>query len=191
MVKKNNLILLIVFAILIIIFVIYINLSNIDKTKMILNQDGYVLSEITKPEIIEVFIKPEWIDTKPNNKANLNIRLMEKKNTVIYLESVHNRVNDIYFSFSIKNKMIEDSGTFLSNILFNADKTNTTYFPKDAFKLTTNNGEKIEIGQISFGPDFGFSFGINKNDSELLVKGFNLKYSGLILYQYSKDDKSK
>lgn len=73
-------------------------------------------------------------------------------------------------------------------VTFNDDGSFIGITPwKENTALNNKSGQKIDIGQTGDGPNSDFSFGINIENQELLHDGFYVKYSGFILYQYSKN----
>lgn len=135
---------------------------------------------------IEVFIDPEWIPFQEDERKELNMKLLELHDTTLYLTDVWNRGQDIYFSFHTENHMDYERGEFLYNGVFNEDGTFTS--PSvGGITLYDKENNSLAIGQTGYGPDADFSFGISIQDQELIKKGFYVKYTGYILYDYSKN----
>ena len=149
----------------------------------ILKRDHY---SITKKDNIKVDlnIKPEWIPFDTEEPQELNIKIAETHNTNISLQQVWNRGNDIYFSFHTSFNLDYRNGNFLYNMLLNDDGTYTSKGAHADFQLTDLKGNAIPLGQTGAGPGSDFSFGIEPSDYEKIKDGFNVSYSGLILYEY-------
>ena len=154
-------------------------LNNITSRK------GYSLN-IKKESIdVELFIKPEWISFNSNKPSSLNIKLCDKDDTNIILNQVWNRGNDIYFSFDTSYNLNYTKGEFLYNGIFNEDGTFTWCSGPNDFLAYDLSHNKIEIGQPGYGPNSAFSFGINPEQYSRIKNGFYVKYSGMVLYEYS------
>jgi hypothetical protein len=149
------------------------------------SRDGYALVNQQEQVPIEVFIKPEWIPFKPNEQKELYKKLLETHNTTILLNNVWNRGNDIYFSFHAEFNMKYKAGEFLYNGIFNEDGTFSTPSPGE-ITIYDKDRNKIPLGQQGYGPGADFSFGIQPQDQKRIQNGFYIKYTGYILYNYSK-----
>lgn len=185
--KRKTALILMVFAVVVIGYQYYY--SNYTDTGIfdnVIKRQGYTLKQIKKPVSVELFIKPEWIPFKSDEQKKLTIKLIEKNSTNVFVDNVLNRGNDIYFNFHTTFNMKHNNGEFLYNGVFNDDGTFTTYGSPYDFILYDKNGNKIDVGQTGDGPNADFSFGVNPENQELLRDGFYVKYSGFILYEYSK-----
>jgi hypothetical protein len=163
-----------------------------NSTKQILdqviNREGYIIREI-EPVSLEIYIKPEWIPFDTTRPQKLNIKLLEKNNTIITLQQVVNRrgfADDIYFSFHTAYTMIKDQGIFLSNYRFNDDGSVSQNFSYNDFSIYDSSKKQIMLGETGAGPGSDFSFGVEKDQFEEIRDGFYVKYTGMISYEYSK-----
>jgi hypothetical protein len=175
-------------ALIFIICIIYryytLNYSNEGILNNVTSRDGYSLTLKQEQVPIEVYIKPDWISFNPDDGKELNIKLLEMHNTNINLDNVLNRGNDIYFSFHSTFNMKYNNGEFLYNGLFNEDGSFSS--PTGEIIVYDKDRNKIPIGQIGYGPGADFSFGIQPQDQKLIQNGFYVRYTGYILYDYSK-----
>jgi hypothetical protein len=187
--KKKIPVVIIAVAIIVISIFNYYNyhFSNAVILKNVTSSNGYSFTTSKEPIDIEFHVKPEWIPFDSDEPKDLNIKLCKKNNTDIMLTQVWNRGGDIYFSFDtlyhlnyIKGKFLYN-GLFYKNGLF-VSKSNIT----DFLVFDTENNP-INIGQTGSGPNSGFSFGIEPEEYSKIKDGFNVKYSGMILYTYSLD----
>ncbi|NOU98619.1 hypothetical protein GC097_01075 [Paenibacillus sp. LMG 31457] len=71
------------------------------------------------------------------------------------------------------------------NGIFNEDGTFSTPSPGE-ITIYDKDRNKIPLGQHGYGPGADFSFGIQPQDQKLIQNGFYIKYTGYILYNYSK-----
>ncbi len=152
-------------------------LKNVSSSK------GYTLKSSAVD--IEFFVKPEWIPFDSTKPKDINIKVCNQNETDIILTQVWNRGNDIYFSFNTRYKLNYKEGQFLYSGLFLLNDSLTSNPNSSSLSLTTLNHEVIPIGQTGFGSDSSFSFGIEPNDYSKINDGFNVKYSGMYLYNYS------
>ncbi|WP_331701009.1 hypothetical protein [Paenibacillus sp. IITD108] len=151
----------------------------------VLKRDHYTITK--KDNIkIDLAIKPEWIPFDTEEPQELNIKIAETHNTNILLQQVWNRGNDIYFSFHTTYNLDFYNGSFLYNMLINDDGTYTSRGSYNDLRLTDLQGNAIQLGQTGAGPGSDFSFGIEPGEYEKIKNGFNVSYSGLILYEYSR-----
>lgn len=150
-----------------------------------LNQQGYTVYEILNPVNFTGFIESSWIPMKENEQYELNKSISKVGNVEIILESVINRENDIYFNFDAIPFIQYKEGEFLYHGIINEDGTATSYFNINGFEIYNNKDIKIEVGQRGIGPDSKFSFGIDKDNYDLIAEGFTLEYQSSILYGYS------
>ncbi|KZS47088.1 hypothetical protein AWU65_14720 [Paenibacillus glucanolyticus] len=188
--KKTLLGLSVMLILIFIIILVVVQFSKKDQIKGFENRlknNGYEIQEIQKPVSINVHIKPEWIANKTENTKKVEVTILEKNNTKIILENVQYRENDIYFTFKTSTKINKDDSVFLSNNVFNADGTSHAYAPNNLFEITTSKKEIIPLGQIAFEENSGFSFGVPVENYHSIKNGFDLKYSGFILYSYFKN----
>lgn len=159
--------------------------SNTGIFTNVTQRDGYALTLQQEQVPIEVFIDPEWIPFQEDERKELNMKLLEVHDTTLYLTDVWNRGQDIYFSFHAEHHMDYKRGEFLYNGVFNEDGTFTS--PSvGGITLYDKENNPLAIGQTGYGPDADFSFGISIQDQELIKNGFYVKYTGYILYDYSK-----
>lgn len=161
------------------------NFTNSGILKKVTNQDGYSLSIQRKQIPIEIFVKPNWIPFHQKERKDLNKTLLEKHSTNIVLDNTWNRGNDIYFSFHATFDMHYRKGEFLYNGVFNDDGSITS---PSIGKITLFDKERnsFPTGQIGYGPGADFSFGVQPKDQKFIKDGFYVKYTGYILYNYSK-----
>ncbi|NGM83768.1 hypothetical protein G5B47_15205 [Paenibacillus sp. 7124] len=152
----------------------------------ILERNHYAITKKDTAVKLDLSIKPEWIPFETEKPQNLNIKIAESHNTNILLQQVWNRGNDIYFSFHTTYDLNFNKGKFLYNMLLNDDGTYTTKGSPEDFQLTDLHGSQIQIGQTGYGPGSDFSFGIDPSEYERIRNGFNVRYSGMILYEYSR-----
>lgn len=163
------------------------NYSDKGILENVTSRTGYTLNLVKESESVEFFIEPEWVPFNEDEKKELDIVLTTKNNTNIILTEVWNRGNDIYFSFDTSYNMDYNQGTFMYNGLFNEDGTFSTFGIIDAFDIHNLKNEKVEVGQTGRGPNSAFSFGINPENYELIKDGFNVDYSGFLLYEYYRN----
>ena len=52
--------------------------------------------------------------------------------------------------------------------------------------LYDHNKSKIGRGQIGFGPDSDFSFGVDPDEQAKIKNGFYVRYTGMIVYEYTR-----
>jgi hypothetical protein len=179
----------IVFAIILIFVsaIIYYtkNYTDTGILKNVTSRKGYSLNIREESVVLELFIKPEWIPLDSNKPLNLNLKLYEKDNTNIILKQVWNRGEDIYFSFDTSYNLNHTKGRFLYNGVFNEDKTFTTRSTPNDFFAYDLNLNTIKVGQTGYEPNSAFSFGIGQEQQAMIRKGFYVKFSGMILYEYS------
>ncbi|WJH35511.1 hypothetical protein N6H14_05710 [Paenibacillus sp. CC-CFT747] len=149
------------------------------------SRDGYTLVNQQEQVPIELFIRPEWIPFKPKEEKNINEKLYESHNTIIHLKNIWNRGNDIYFSFQAEFNMKYKTGEFLYNGIFNEDGTFSSPSPGE-ITIYDKDRNKIPLGQQGYGPDAAFSFGVEPQFQNRIQNGFYIKYTGYILYNYSK-----
>ncbi|SFB04439.1 hypothetical protein SAMN05216312_103167 [Cohnella sp. OV330] len=180
------------FALVVAILISYSYYNQHYSEKAILahvtSRDGYRLDMIQEQVPIEVFIKPEWIAFQPDERKDLEISLVQAHHTTILLDDVWHRgkfANDIYFSshavFNLKFK----SGEFLYNGVFHENGSFSSPSPGE-ITIYDINKNKIPVGQLGFGPGADFSFGISLEDQKRIENGFYVKYTGYMLYHYSK-----
>ena len=117
-----------ILIVMVLMFYRYYNLNYTQQAILdnVTNRDGYSLINQQEQVPIEVFIKPDWIPFKPNERKELNVQLLKIHNTTIILDNVWNRGtsgNDIYFSIHAAFNMKYKAGEFLYNGLFNEDGT--------------------------------------------------------------------
>lgn len=151
-------------------------------------RDGYRLDTLQEQVPIEFFIKPEWIAFQPEERKNLDINLLQTHRTTILLDDVWNRgkfANDIYFSFHAAFNLKFRSGEFLYNGVFHENGSFSSPSPGE-ITIYDMNKNKISVGQHGYGPGADFSFGISLEDRKRIENGFYVKYTGYILYHYSK-----
>ncbi len=159
--------------------------SNTAILNNITNRKGYSLNIHKEPVEVELYIKPEWIPFDSDKPKNLNIKLCEKNNTDIILTQVWNRGSDIYFSFDTSYHLDYKNGEFLYNGFFYEDGMFRSNNNINDFFVYNSEKESIFLGQLGFGPNSAFSFGIDPDEYNKIRNGFHIKYSGLILYSYS------
>lgn len=148
-------------------------------------RDGYTLKKQQELIPIELFIDSAWIPFTPNEKNELNIKLLELHNTSVYLDNIWNRGEDIYFSFHTKHHMNYWGGEFLYNGIFNENGTFTSPSQGEII-LYDNEHNTIPLGGTGFGPGADFSFGVMIEDQHNIENGFYVNYTGFILYEYGK-----
>ncbi|MNP65732.1 hypothetical protein D3C76_1613540 [compost metagenome] len=76
-------------------------------------------------------------------------------------------------------------GEFLYNGIFNEDGTFSSPSHGEII-LHDKDQHNIDFGQHGYGPGADFSFGIQPEDQKRIQNGFDVKYTGYILYGYSK-----
>lgn len=151
------------------------------------SQEGYKLDMIQEQVPFEIFIKPEWIAFQPDERKAPGIILVQTHQTTILLDDVWHRgkfAKDIYFSFHAVFNLKFKSGEFLYNGVFHDNGSVSS--PTGEITLYDRNKNKIPIGQLGFGPGADFSFGISLEDQKRIENGFYVKYTGYMLYHYSK-----
>jgi len=163
------------------------NYSNNGIFKNVTQRDGYTLNLIKNDEIVEFFVKPEWIPLNSEKETKFDIELLHKDNTNIFLDKVWNRGNDIYFNFDTTYNMKYDKGSFMYNGIFNEDGTFTTNGSNNDYYLYNKDGEKVGVGQTGQGPNSSFGFAISSENYNLIRDGFYVEYSGFYIYEYYKN----
>ncbi|MHB8127580.1 MAG: hypothetical protein ACYDEX_01080 [Mobilitalea sp.] len=179
-----------IFSFLLLTVIVYINKYSKDGIfKNVLKQDNYKVYEIQKPLHFTAYIEPTWIPSKEKEVIELNEVIGEVGNVKIIIKSIMHRGNDIFFNFGAIQYINYNGGEFLYNYILNEDggTSATSYFLADSYNINVK-GNKLDIGQLGYGPDSQFSFGINIEDYELIMDGFTLEYRGSILYGYSLVD---
>ncbi|QFF99944.1 hypothetical protein PB01_14555 [Psychrobacillus glaciei] len=161
--------------------------SNEGILKNVTARKGYTLNQMENKEMVELYIKPEWIPYNNNRKQSFDIKLAEKHNTNIILVQVWNRGDDIYFSFDTTYNLNYKNGTFMYNGIFNEDGTFTSGGSHNDFYLFNKNGEEIDVGQSGRGPNSAFGFAIEPKNYDLIKDGFYVEYRGFYLYNYVKN----
>lgn len=154
------------------------NYTNEGILNNVIDKDGYSLSLETEEIPLELFIKPEWIAFYQDERKELKVKLIELHNTTIWLDNVWNRGNDIYFSFTTSFNMNYKAGKFLYNGIFNTDGTFTS--PSGDVKLYDKDMNEFTVGQIGFGPEAAFSFGIQPEEQKLISEGFYVSTMDII-----------
>ena len=187
--NKKRIIYTISFITILIVFLLFnyytLNFSNEGILENVINKHGYSVNIKKEQVLIEVYIKPEWITFEPDEKKNLNVKVLEINNTNITLDNVWNRGNDIYFSFHTTTNMKYSSGEFLYNVVLNEDGTFTQPSPGKIL-IYDENHKNIPVGQTGYGPGGDFSFGIQPENQINIKNGFYVNYTGYILYEYIK-----
>lgn len=161
--------------------------SNEGILKNVTERKGYTLSQMENKEMVELYIKPEWIPYNNKKEQKFDIKLAEKHNTNIILVQVWNRGEDIYFSFDTTYNLNFYNGNFMYNGIFNEDGTFTSGGLYDDFYLYNKNGENIDLGQSGRGPNSAFGFAVEPKNYDLIKDGFYIEYKGFYLYKYSKN----
>lgn len=162
------------------------NYSDEGILQRVTDRKGYSLDIVTERVPIEIFVKPEWIAFGADERLDMNAKVLQMNQTHLYLESVINRGNDIYFNFHAAFKMNRNNGEFLYNGIFNEDGTFNSPMMFNEIELFDVNRTKFNAGQIGTGPDADFSFGIGPDHYPLIQEGFYVKYTGYNLYRYFK-----
>lgn len=162
----------------------YKNFSEEGIYKKILERKGYEVYTLKDKVTFDAVVKPEWIPKTPAEENIIKTKVAEVEGVQIFLDNVIHRGNDIYFSFTVKQKIGYKKGKFLSVIEFNEDGTYTQGMP-NAIHIY-NNTQDIKIGQSGLGPLEMISFGVDINDYEQIANGFDFEYSGYHLYGYHK-----
>ncbi|WP_308635717.1 hypothetical protein [Paenibacillus silvisoli] len=163
--------------------------AELQTQEKILDANGYVVKPLKDVQPIEIFIKPEWIPFKSGERLKLDLKLMESDQTSIYLREVWNRgefAHDIYFSFQTRYKLNQDKGAFISNYSYNPDGTISRGHQHSDFHLYDSNKNEIMVDETGAGPGSDFSFGVDEGQFKAIKDGFYIKYTGMHLYEYSK-----
>ncbi|MFS0690703.1 hypothetical protein AB1K89_15820 [Sporosarcina sp. 179-K 8C2 HS] len=160
--------------------------SNKGILKNVSDRNGYALNQINDNEMVELYIKPEWIPFNTNAEKSYDTVLAEKYNTNIVLVQIWNREIDIFFSFDTTYNLDYNNGSFMYNGIFNEDGTFTSSMSHNDFYLYNNDGVEIGVGQSGRGPNSAFGFAIEPENYDLIRDGFYIQYSGFYLYEYSK-----
>ncbi|REE88941.1 hypothetical protein A8990_10737 [Paenibacillus taihuensis] len=161
------------------------------RQKKILEADGYVVKQLRDSQPFEIFIKPEWIPFKSEERLKENHKLVQLNQTTIYLQDVWNRgkfANDIYFSFHTTYQLNRDNGTFMSNNSYNGVGTISSFYSIDAFTIYDSKHHEIIIGETGSGPGSDFSFAVDYDQLKDIKNGFYLKYTGMHVYAYSASE---
>jgi len=161
------------------------NYSNEGIFNHVTNRDGYSLTIKQEQVPVEFFVEPEWISFSEDERKELKIKVFENYHTVIVIDNVWNRGNDIYFSFHTTIKMKYKRGEFLYNGIFNEDGTFTSP-SRGEIILYDKDQNHISFGQHGYGPGADFSFGIQPEEQQYIQNGFYVKYTGYMLYGYSR-----
>jgi hypothetical protein len=175
-------------VVIVVIALLYyqVNYSKSGIYKNVMNQKGYLVTEIQKPITFTALIKSEWFPKEENKENKLNIELAKIGQVGIKIESIIDRGNDIYFTFDDNPYIKYKEGEFISSFEINGDGTFTTYSLNDAFTVLVGTKE-VKVGQTGIGPDSKFGFGISKDDLETIKNGFTLIYKGSVYYKYTKN----
>ena len=175
-----------VFIILIGYMYYYKNYSNLGILENVINRNGYILTQMQEPIRLKLYIRPEWIPFENDHRLSLKEPLDNVHGTIITLDNVWNRGNDIYFSFHSRYNLCYKQGEFLYNGVFHEDGTFSWNSKIDGIKLFDNNGQSIPVYQTGAGPEADFSFGIEPEDYDTIKDGFFVEYNDFILYQYER-----
>lgn len=159
--------------------------SNKGILENAINRDGYMLELVQEHMPIEFYIEPDMIPNNIGEKKNIVQPLLEVNNTLIILDNVWNRANDIYFSFTTTYRMNFFKGEFLYNNVFHEDGS-VTAPSSGEFKIFDNEGNEIQNGGTGTGPNADFSFAIRHEDQNKIENGVYVKYTGYILYKYKR-----
>jgi len=177
---------------LVIVFVVIVgyryymeHFSNEGVFNNITQRNGYSLTMLQEQLPIELFIEPEWIPFTPDERKQLNMKLLELDGTSIYLDNVWNKGDEIYFSFHTKLNMNYWSGEFLYNGIFHDNGAFSFPAPGEVI-LYDKEQNSINLGGHGEGPGADFSFGIRAEDQHRINQGLYVKYSRFILYEYKK-----
>ena len=160
--------------------------SNDEIEQHVLSQQEYKLELLDQIVAMEIFVKPEWIPQKPNEELSIQEVVATIEGNDILLEHVIYRENDIYFSFTTKNKLHRNGGVLIANQMIESDGRMTAGKFMSELKLYTTMGKEITIGQMGIGPKFDFSFGIDLTDASNIKQGFYVKNTSIMLYSYKK-----
>ena len=153
--------------------------------------EGY-RSQIKTRVPIEFHIIDDWIPEKEGEQA-INYKIAELNNSAVILRNVINRERDIVFDFEVKTnvKKNKNHGEFLSVI----NETNPQYASGlvEEWELFGEDGTNLiyESKQINGygsgeGPGNTFSFNLDKQYEDLMKSNMVIRYSGLVLYEYSR-----
>ncbi len=161
----------------------YYQLNYADRGiyKKVTERNGYTLIK-KDPVDIEFYIKSEWIKDKEKKEKIINKKVAVENNTIILLNKVVNRENDIYFLFNISPKMNYEKGNFIANVTFNEDGSITTV--SNQIELYNDEQQGINIVQSGNGAKSNFGFAISNEDYDKIKDGFFVKNSNFSLYQY-------
>ena len=160
--------------------------SNDDIEQRVLAQQDYKLALVDRKVPIEIFVKPEWIPQVIDEELVIQEVVATIEGNEVLLDNVIYRDNDIYFSFTTKNKLHRNRGILIANQIIEPDGRISSGSFTDELKLYTTKGEPITIGQIGIGPKFDFSFGIDLTDASNIQQGFYVKNTSIMLYSYKK-----
>ena len=160
--------------------------SNDEMEQHVLAQQKYKLELLDKNVPIEIFVKPEWIPQEEEEEIIIQEVVASIEGNDIFLEHVIYRENDIYFSFTTKNKFHRNGGILIANRMIEPDGRMTAGNFMSELKLYNTIGQEIMIGQMGIGPNFDFSFGIDLTDALNIQQGFYVKNMSYMLYSYKK-----
>ncbi|QCT01794.1 hypothetical protein E6C60_1076 [Paenibacillus algicola] len=149
-----------------------VNLDSISSNK------NYNITQVKDHNPITFSLKPEWIFKQIKDKH----KVFEINQHQIFLVSVKNRENDIYFSFHTKLKLPKKKGSFIYPGTIQGSGVFST--PREEIRVLTLDNKIIQTTQIGIGPSSDFSFGINKTDQDKIIDGFKVEFKGMKLYNY-------
>lgn len=147
--------------------------------------DGYRSTIGEEYRAVKFFIKPDWFELDTNKRQNMHEVVTRVGNSQIVLTEiwVREEVNDVYFTFTVENKLSRKSGYFITQNLANY----TGELPMPNIQLLSENEQEIALGQFAQGPEEYFSFGINHEDADEIEHGFTVVASIYFGVQYDKD----
>lgn len=150
----------------------------------ILAANGYRTTIGEEYRTVNFFVKPEWVKIRSKKPQSMHDVVTRIGNSNIVLTEVRLReeVQDIYFTFTLDNKLPRLKGYFLTQNLGNA--SNDIKMP--VLELRGEHEQVIELGQFAQGPAQSFSFGINLEEIEALNNGFSVELRIYYGVQYEK-----
>ncbi|EON70278.1 hypothetical protein [Lysinibacillus sphaericus] len=182
---KKTLSLLLVFFLLLPGLLLYRYYWDAAIEQDILTANSYRTTIGEEYRAVNFFVKPDWFtlhSKKPQSMHEVVTRIGNSK-IVLTEVKVREEVQDIYFTFTIENKLPRSQGYFLTQNLRDASIDIAMPF----IELRGDNEQSIALGQFSQGPGDFFSFGLNLEDATAIPHGFSVVANLYYGVQYEKD----
>lgn len=175
---------------LIMIAIVYV-LWNDKKSSLeekIINQDQYSLRLINSQEEVSFEMDKDWIPSKHGDRE-LNRKIQSTESTDIYLVSIRKdeQFGTIFFLVELRHNFSnKENGKFLYTMKINEDRTfSTGAFPAEWSLFDKDHQAEL----LSSGVGSGGMLGVHISQEELdkLDRMFTVRYIGLLLYEYTRE----